>query len=138
MVHRFLNSLAEGDIVTALSLVDDDIVYENVSLPTIRGRKRFAKGADAFYRHRLGFQVLVHRSAANGTSVLTERTDALTFGRLRMQFWVCGVFEVVDGKITLWRDYFDWNNVVMAMVRGLVGTIVPSMRARFPDTNSAQ
>ena len=29
-----------------MSLVADDLVYENVSLPTIRGKRRFEKGAD--------------------------------------------------------------------------------------------
>ena len=45
--------------------------------------------------------------AVNGASVLTERTDVLVIGPVRMQFWVCGVFEVHNGRITLWRDYFD-------------------------------
>jgi limonene-1,2-epoxide hydrolase len=38
---------------------------------------------------------------------MTERTDSIIIGRFRAEFWVCGVFEVHDGKITLWRDYFD-------------------------------
>ena len=46
--------------------------------------------------------------------MLTERTDALIFGPLRLQFWVCGVFEVHDGRITLWRDYFDMFDFVKA------------------------
>ena len=56
---------------------------------------------------RAGFEVKIHRIAVNGSSVLTERTDVLQFGPVRLQFWVCGVFEVHDGRITLWRDYFD-------------------------------
>ena len=51
----------------------------------------------------IGFEVKIHRIAAEGATVLTERTDALIFGPLRLQFWVCGVFEVHDGRITLWR-----------------------------------
>jgi len=35
------------------------------------------------------------------------------------EFWVCGTFEVRDGKIVLWRDYFDWGTFLMAGVRGL-------------------
>jgi hypothetical protein len=27
--------------------------------------------------------------------------------RLDLSFWVCGTLEVRDGKIVLWRDYFD-------------------------------
>jgi limonene-1,2-epoxide hydrolase len=73
--------------------------------------------------------VKIHRIAAEGDTVLTERTDALIIGRLRLQFWVCGVFEVHAGRITLWRDYFDmFDFLVKAPLRGLAATVVPSLR----------
>jgi limonene-1,2-epoxide hydrolase len=134
IVTQFLDAMQEGDIEAILSLVADDIVYSNVSLPTIRGIDRFSRGVRAYYRHHLGFQVVVHRIAGNGSSVLTERTDALTLGPFRMQFWVCGVFEVEDGRVTLWRDYFDWRSTTLATFRGLLGIILPSLRATFSDT----
>ena len=132
-VTNFLNAMQEGDVEAVIALAADDIVYSNVSLPTIRGKDRFSRGVRAYYRHHLGFAVVVHRIAGNGSSVLTERTDALTLGPFRMQFWVCGVFEVEDGLVTLWRDYFDWRSTTLAMFRGLVGVLVPAWRATFSD-----
>jgi limonene-1,2-epoxide hydrolase len=132
-VTHFLNGMQEGDLEAVLALVAEDIVYTNVSLPTIRGKDRLSRAARAFYRHRLGFEVVVHRIAGDGSSVLTERTDALIFGPFRMQFWVCGVFEVENGEVTLWRDYFDWRDTTIAALRGLVGIFVPSLRAKFSD-----
>ena len=129
VVRRFLDALARGDVEQAVSLVDDDLVYSNVSLPTIRGKDRFAKAAASYYR-RMGFAVRVHRIAADGPVVLTERTDQLILGPLRLQIWVCGTFEVVDGRIRLWRDYFDWLNSTIALLRALVGVLVPSLRPR--------
>ena len=64
------------------------------------------------------FEVKIHRIATDGSAVLTERTDALIFGPLRLQFWVCGVFEVHDGQITLWRDYFDFFDMFKATLAG--------------------
>jgi limonene-1,2-epoxide hydrolase len=127
--------MQESDPETVISLVADDIVYSNVSLPTIRGKDRFARAARTYYRYHLGFQVIVHRIAQNGSSVLTERTDAVFVGPFRMQFWVCGVFEVNDGRVTLWRDYFDWRDTALASVRGLVGIVVPKLRPKFPDSS---
>ncbi len=73
-------------------------------------------------RDACGFEVKFHRIAAEGNAVLTERTDALIFGPLRLQFWVCGVFEVHGGRITLWRDYFDaFDFFVKAPLRGARG-----------------
>jgi limonene-1,2-epoxide hydrolase len=125
--------MADDDMDRAIEYVADDIVYENVSLPTIRGKARFAKGARQFSKRRIGFDVRIHKLAEDGGSVLTERTDALSVGGFRAQFWVCGTFEVVDGKIALWRDYFDWQAIMLASVRGLAGVVVPSVRARFAD-----
>jgi limonene-1,2-epoxide hydrolase len=73
--------------------------------------------------------VKIHRIAADGSAVLTERTDALIFGPLRIQFWACGIFEVHNGRITLWRDYVDFYDMLKATVRGLVALVVPPLRA---------
>jgi limonene-1,2-epoxide hydrolase len=72
--------------------------------------------------------VKIHRIAADGAAVLTERTDALVIGPLRLQFWVCGVFEVHNGRITLWRGYFDFYDMLKATVRGLATLAVPSLK----------
>jgi limonene-1,2-epoxide hydrolase len=126
VVQRFFCALAEGEVETAVSLVVDDLVYANVSLPTIRGKHRFTQAAQFYFRH-MSFDVQVHGIAANGPLVLTERTDQLVFGRLRLQIWVCGSFEVVDGRITTWRDYFDWAHSTIAVFRSIAGALVPAL-----------
>ncbi|MGN6473247.1 MAG: limonene-1,2-epoxide hydrolase family protein [Mycobacteriales bacterium] len=133
VVTSFLTALADGDAETALELVAEDLVYENVSLPTIRGKHRFTKGLRDFNRRGVGFDVRIHRITQDGNSVMTERTDALSYRRFHQQFWVCGVFEVNDGVITLWRDYFDWRDIAVSGLRGLLAVAVPSLRARMPD-----
>jgi limonene-1,2-epoxide hydrolase len=76
----------------------------------------------------MAFEVKIHRIAAEGDTVLTERTDALVIGPLRLQFWVCGVFEVHAGRITLWRDYFDFFDMAKATARAIAAIVVPSLR----------
>ena len=129
-VEGFLNALQDADYEAADAALDDNLVYENVGLPSIHGRARTMK----LFRQmdgRAALEVKIHRIAADGAAVLTERTDALIIGPLRMQFWVCGVFEVHNGRITLWRDYFDFFDMFKATVRGLAGLVVPSLRATF-------
>ena len=129
-VETFLHALQDADFETAEATLDDDLVYENVGLPTIHGRHRAIK---LFRRMegRASFEVKIHRIAADGAAVLTERSDALIFGPLRLQFWVCGVFEVHDGRITLWRDYFDFYDMLKATSRGLAGLVLPSLKPSF-------
>jgi limonene-1,2-epoxide hydrolase len=127
LVERFLFALQNEDFDTAEQLLAYDAQWQNVGLPTITGRQRIVKLLRSG-EGRAGFEVKFHRIASEGTSVLTERTDVLVFKALRLQFWVCGVFEVHDGRITLWRDYFDFFDMFKATLRGLVGVAVPSLR----------
>ena len=129
-VEVFLTALEDQDIDAAGAVLDENLVYQNVGFPTIRGRARTLKlfrGMEG----RASFEVKIHRIAVNGTSVLTERTDVLVFGPVRLQFWVCGVFEVTDGRITLWRDYFDMFDFTKALARGVLGAVVPTLRPRL-------
>ncbi len=129
-VETFLYALQDEDFDTVDRLLADNVEWQNVGFPTIRGRERIV-GMMRRGEGRMGFEVKIHRIAAEGNAVLTERTDALVFGPLRLQFWVCGVFEVHAGRITLWRDYFDTLDFVKATVRGIAATVFPSLRARM-------
>ena len=127
-VEVFLHALQEQDLATAGAQLDDNLVYQNVGFPTVRGRKRTMKLFKGLQRPSFGFEVKIHRIAVNGSAVLTERTDVLRAGPVRLQFWVCGVFEVKDGRITLWRDYFDMLDMTKATLRGLIGAVIPGLR----------
>ncbi|MGB3895721.1 limonene-1,2-epoxide hydrolase family protein [Mycolicibacter sinensis] len=126
-VETFLDALADDDLDTAAAALAEDVVYQNVGLPTIYGRSATI-GVFRRMAGRAAFDVKIHRVAAEGAAVLTERTDALTFGPLRLQFWVCGVFEVHNGRITLWRDYFDFFDMFKATLRAVAATVFPALR----------
>lgn len=132
LVESFLDALATSELDRAMALLAEDVVYSNVGLPTIRGRRNVTKALGGLARPAVGFEVCMHSISADGHVVLTERTDVITFGRFRSQFWVWGRFDVEDGLITLWRDSFDFVDVTRAMVRGLVGALVPGLRPAMP------
>ena len=136
VVRHFLNALAERDVDAAMELLADDVVYINVSTPAMHGRDRIRQAFTRAMRlPGAGFEVYFHSIAGQGGTVLTERTDVLIWGRLRVQIWVCGRFDVEDGRITLWKDYFDWVNVTAALLRGLLATAVPALGAKAPAGN---
>ena len=131
VVESFLYALRDKDFDAADEALDDDLVYQNVGLPTIRGRQRTMKLLGGLSRPNAGFDVKIHRIASEGSAVLTERTDVLIFGPFQAHFWVCGVFEVRDGRITLWRDYFDFLDIVKGSVRALAAIAIPALRQSF-------
>jgi len=118
VVTGFLQALEELDIDRALGFVAIDIVYQNVPLPAARGLSAVEKQLRTMARYGSGFEARTHHIAADGPIVLTERTDVLRRGSWEAEFWVCGTFEVRDGRIVLWRDYFDWTTFLAASAKG--------------------
>ena len=118
VVTGFLKALEALDIDRALTFAASDIVYQNVPLPPARGVAAVEKQLRLMARFGSGFEARTHHIAADGNIVLTERTDVLRRGAWEAEFWVCGTFEVRDGKIVLWRDYFDWANIIAGTAKG--------------------
>jgi limonene-1,2-epoxide hydrolase len=137
VVLRLLDALAGFDQDALEATLADEVAYTNVSLPTLHGRRTVGRALARFFGG-LGatFEVRMVNIAQDGPVVLTERIDAITWGRLRLQFWVNGRFEVTDGKVTVWRDYFDYYDTTRAALRAVAGAVVPSLRPRFPDHGS--
>jgi limonene-1,2-epoxide hydrolase len=134
VVEAFLAALAAGDHDLMGDLLDEHVRYVNLGMPTVRGRRRTVGVLRPLGRPGMSFEVYVHAIAANGNTVLTERTDVINIGRLRLQFWVTGRFDVEDGRITLWRDSFDYLDILRATVRGLAGALVPALRPTAPGS----
>jgi limonene-1,2-epoxide hydrolase len=131
VVTGFLRRLERGDVDGAMGLMTDDAVWINVSLPTVRGKRRIDRLLRGMDR-RGDFRVYFHNVATEGDVVLTERTDALRVGRFEQRFWVYGRFEVRDGRISLWRDSFDWLDLAVSLVRAAAGVLAPSLNRRWP------
>ena len=134
VVETFLARLADGDVGAAGALLADDVVYSNVGLPTLRGRRRVTRVLGLLGGTRFSFEVYLHAITATGPVVLTERTDVICAGPVRMQFWVAGRFDVQDGQITLWRDAFDYLDCTRAVVRGVFGALLPALRPSAPTS----
>ena len=88
-----------------------DCVWENVGMTKTTGPEeaialmgQFETGAGISY-----FGVENLAVAAQGNKVLTERIDTMISadGKPMKTLNVMGTFEVRNGKIAAWRDYFD-------------------------------
>jgi limonene-1,2-epoxide hydrolase len=117
IVNDFMSRITALDFDGAFELVAADIEYDNVPIGKVEGpdgiRSVFAQldamGVDAM-------EWLVHRQVAGDTIVMNERTDRFRAnGTTWVEVAVAGVFEVTDGRITLWRDYFDMNAMTEAI-----------------------
>lgn len=86
-------------------------VWDNVGLARTTGIDE-ALALMAGFGTQLGIATIVVdmlNIAANGNVVLTERVDRFfdKEGKERGAVRVMGAFEIKDGKVVDWRDYFD-------------------------------
>jgi limonene-1,2-epoxide hydrolase len=133
LVRRFFELLEQGDVEAAAELLDPAVRYVNVPLPAMRGRERTKKVlAAVFGRRGVGLEVYMHSICESEGTVLTERTDVIVLGPVRVQVWVCGRFDVAGGRIVFWKDYFDWLNTAVATVRGVLAVLVPALGPKPP------
>ncbi|WP_405485680.1 limonene-1,2-epoxide hydrolase family protein [Nocardia sp. NBC_00511] len=125
-VREFFAALEMNIVNEALDLADPNIVWKNTSLPDIRGLDRVRWVLNGLSNPRFGFRADMHHIAAteDGT-VLTERTDYLRAGPVEISFWVCGTFELRDGRITLWHDHFSWENFLRGTAVGIFRALIP-------------
>jgi limonene-1,2-epoxide hydrolase len=116
VVEEFFAAFKVNDLERALGLMADDVVYQNVPFPADRGKAAVTRTLQLFGRVLTGFDVQMRNIAARDGVVLTERVDILTGPLVHFEIWVCGTFEIRDGKITLWRDYFDLASATLQLL----------------------
>lgn len=115
VVTEFCKLWANPDPEQILSQFTDDAVYHNIPMPPAEGKEAI-KGFLAIMLDGFdGIDFQVHRQLSRGDVVMNERTDVMrrTDGG-RLELPVMGVFEVRDGRIASWRDYFDLATVTSA------------------------
>ncbi|MFB5153129.1 limonene-1,2-epoxide hydrolase family protein [Burkholderia orbicola] len=106
---EFFNHWSANRIDEALSMLAEDVLYDNVPFPDIIGRdnvRKFHKDFGIGSTFTVDWKVT--QIAANGNVVLNERIDVFLHERGgRITLPVMGTLTIEDGIITVWRDYFD-------------------------------
>ena len=118
IVREFCDSWAAGDLDATMAFFTDDAVYHNIPVAPVSGTAAIRETIAGFTGgvQQVTFRIL--HIAAAGDVVLTERVDVFDFGSSTIELPVSGTFEVRDGKIAAWRDYFDLNQFMSQLPKG--------------------
>jgi limonene-1,2-epoxide hydrolase len=106
-VTAFIKANESKDINAVLDLCTDDVFYENVPMSAMNGKDEVRATLEPFYAMVTGIEWVVHRQFESGNEVANERTDRFEINGQWHDARVAGFFEVRDGKVAFWRDYFD-------------------------------
>jgi len=106
VVEAFVAAWNRMDLEAILAFLHEDIIYHNIPVAPLCGKP----AVSAYLRSRWVFDSIdweMPNIAASGNTVLTERVDRFTIEGRAITLPVMGTFEIDNGLIRAWRDYFD-------------------------------
>ena len=113
LVRAFLQAWEQRDSGFIAACFTEDAVYHAVPLAPISGKDAVVEWVRGFDDTPSG-RLEVHHQVASETVVMNERTDRITLNGKPVVLPICAVFEVRDGRIRAWREYFDVAPAVAA------------------------
>jgi len=125
VVRDFCTAIDRKDLAAVEALLDEQVVYHNIGSEPAVGRE--ASLAAVKFQFDM-FEPIVFRIrniASDGNTVLTERVDEITANGVMAPVPVMGTFEVRDGRIVRWRDYFDMGLVGKLMAGEDAASLLP-------------
>ncbi len=118
IVKAFIGSWSSMDIDKIMEFFTDDAIYINMPMrPHNIGKKAIRRFTKRFLLMVNEVEFIVHHQVENSNGiVMNERTDRLNFNGQQVELPVMGIFELSNGKIKAWRDYFDMEKLKGVMV----------------------
>jgi limonene-1,2-epoxide hydrolase len=107
IVNDFCKAFERKNLEEIMTYFADDAVYHNMPMAPAKGKDAIRQTINTFLPMATSLEFKILKSAAAGNTVLNERVDIFNMGGKRVELPVAGVFEVRNGKIAMWRDYFD-------------------------------
>jgi limonene-1,2-epoxide hydrolase len=107
LIEEFCAAWKTRDVDMILGYFADDAVYHNIPIEPAVGLDAIRGMLEMFVPPADEIEFTIHLMMSDGDKVFTERTDRFVMGEKIVELPVAGVFEIRDGKIAAWRDYFD-------------------------------
>ncbi|WP_336081900.1 limonene-1,2-epoxide hydrolase family protein [Nocardia sp. SSK8] len=114
IVTEFCALWRSGSAEELAEYFTDDAVYHNIPMQPVTGKTAITDFLRGFLDTFGGIEFTIHRQFVDGSTVFNERTDRFRLGENVVELPVAGVFEIVDGRIGAWRDYFDMTPITAA------------------------
>lgn len=110
VVTSLIEAFNANDLDAIMGHFTDETIYHNMPVDPVAGTAAIREVVSGF----LGMASAVDWVVSNlvegeGGVVLTERVDRFQINDKWVELPVMGAFEVRDGRVAEWRDYFDMN-----------------------------
>jgi limonene-1,2-epoxide hydrolase len=115
IVRDFIRAWSRLDPDEIAAYFTEDGVYHNIPTEPVAGRDNVRQFIAGFSASWTATDWEIVTLVADGDTVVCERVDRIRTEQGGAELPCCGVFEMQDGKIRVWRDYFDLGTFTQAM-----------------------
>lgn len=114
-IREFIEAWSSLDADRLASYFTDDGVYHNMPAQPVAGRDNVRQFIAGFLATWTETQWDILNIMGEGDVVIAERLDRTKTTQGDVDLPCTGVFEMEDGRIKVWRDYFDIGTFMNAM-----------------------
>lgn len=106
-IREFIGAWSRLDAEELATYFTEDGTYYNMPIQPVTGRTNVQGFIAEFLKswEKTDWEIL--NIVAQGDVVMAERVDRTVVAGNKVDLPCVGVFEMEDGKIKVWRDYFD-------------------------------
>jgi limonene-1,2-epoxide hydrolase len=115
IVRQFIQAWSRLDPAELANYFTEDGCYFNIPTQPIRGRAHIEKFIAGFIASWTHTEWDICTLLCSGDTVMVERLDRTQTQRGSVDLPCVGVFQMRNGKIKEWRDYFDLGTYQKAM-----------------------
>ena len=106
-IRQFIDACVRADCDEFASYFTEDAVWWNAPWEAVKGREAIRETLRRGTERMNALPWEIRHIVAEGEIVLTERVDRFRIGGQSISVPCMGIFELRDGKIAAWRDYWD-------------------------------
>ena len=115
VIREFVDAWTRLDPKELAGYFTDDGIYHNMPISPVQGRENVEEFIRGFLSSWTETEWELVNIASVGDLVIAERIDKTKAGEKSVNLPCVGVFELENGKIKVWRDYFDLDTFMKAM-----------------------
>jgi limonene-1,2-epoxide hydrolase len=115
IIREFIAAWSRLDPEELSSYFAEDGVYHNMPARPVGGRENVKRMIAGFIGSWTETRWEILHLVSSGEVVIAERLDRTKAGDKAVDLPCTGVFEMENGKIKVWRDYFDLATYARAM-----------------------
>lgn len=114
VIREFIGVWSTLDVDQIVEFFVEDGIYHNMPTDPVSGKDNLREFIKGFIADWTETDWEIRHVFAQGDTVIAERLDRIKLGDKSVELPCLGIFEMEDGKIKEWRDYFDLGTYMKA------------------------